>query len=202
MLRQGNSKLSKNIAVFDLPPIETCPNCEMCKASCYALKSQRQYKETRAHRQNNWAMTYDRNFTSYIQIELIKLKNPKRKYPIKYVRIHSSGDFYSHEYFIKWTDIAYSNPDIIFYAYTKASENCYGDIPANLIIHHSLIESPVTHEKLLNYGTPNYCAQLQHCYDGFICPDTLGHSGIQCGETCTHCMSARSNEYPVYFIKH
>jgi hypothetical protein len=37
-----------------------------------------------------------------------------------HVRIHDSGDFYSIEYLLKWVDIANTNKEVIFYAYTKS----------------------------------------------------------------------------------
>lgn len=35
------------------------------------------------------------------------------------VRIHDSGDFFSHEYLQAWLRLASENPSILFYAYTK-----------------------------------------------------------------------------------
>jgi len=37
-----------------------------------------------------------------------------------HVRIHDSGDFYSIKYLLKWVNIANSNKEVIFYAYTKS----------------------------------------------------------------------------------
>ena len=39
---------------------------------------------------------------------------------MEYVRIHSSGDFYSMKYLKTWVKIARNNPSIIFYGYTKS----------------------------------------------------------------------------------
>ena len=40
-LKFGNHKLSKEIAVFDLLAVHSCPNCKECARDCYALKAQR-----------------------------------------------------------------------------------------------------------------------------------------------------------------
>lgn len=53
------------------------------------------------------------------------------------VRIHSSGDFYSLNYFDAWLDLARSHPKIIFYAYTKALPfwvKRLNEIPKNMIL--------------------------------------------------------------------
>lgn len=38
---------------------------------------------------------------------------------ISHVRIHSAGDFYSHDYFRAWLTIAEFCPDTVFFAYTR-----------------------------------------------------------------------------------
>ena len=36
------------------------------------------------------------------------------------IRIHVSGDMFSHKYFMAWIKVAERNPDVLFYAYTKS----------------------------------------------------------------------------------
>ena len=55
----------------------------------------------------------------------------------KYFRIHVGGDFFNENYFKAWMNVAKSNKDKIFYAYTKSIPILikYKDIvPDNFII--------------------------------------------------------------------
>tara|TARA_R110002020_G_scaffold200463_2_gene402760 strand:+ start:2772 stop:3320 length:549 start_codon:yes stop_codon:yes gene_type:complete len=51
------------------------------------------------------------------------------------MRIHVSGDFFNSRYFNAWVRVAIANPEIHFYAYTKAVKywvECPYKIPSNL----------------------------------------------------------------------
>lgn len=37
------------------------------------------------------------------------------------VRVHVSGDFYSEKYFLAWLNVAWNNPQVTCYGYTKAT---------------------------------------------------------------------------------
>lgn len=53
------------------------------------------------------------------------------------VRLHSSGEFFSQDYFDAWLALAICNPDILFYAYTKSLPywvNRISMIPDNLVL--------------------------------------------------------------------
>jgi hypothetical protein len=194
MLKIGNSKLSKVIAIFDLPAIKTCVNCELCKNTCYAMKAQRMYKHTKAFRDNNYNESLKESFVDKINMELMQL----RKKGIKYIRIHSSGDFYSNEYLNKWIKIAELNRDLIFYSYTKAYKTKQLFLPDNLIIHQSYFE--IDNKPYINYDNIENIIILKDKIDGYICPDTLGHEGIHCGITCLWCMTKQTKQ--ILFVKH
>ena len=36
----GNKKLSKDVGIFNLPAILTCPNCSTCHETCYARQTE------------------------------------------------------------------------------------------------------------------------------------------------------------------
>jgi hypothetical protein len=66
-----------------------------------------------------------------------KCKNPKKRL---FVRIHSSGDFYSIGYLRTWIEIAKKFPDVTFYGYTKMVSMLKAhidEIPANMIFAYS-----------------------------------------------------------------
>lgn len=53
------------------------------------------------------------------------------------VRIHVAGDFFNQAYFDAWVFMAFSNPDVLFYAYTKSLPywvNRIAGIPDNLVL--------------------------------------------------------------------
>ena len=80
------------------------------------MKAFRLYPDCRAKRFiNSWA-SLQNNFISLINEDL-------KKYKLKYVRIHESGDFYNQDYLNKWFTIAKMNPEKIFYCYTKTNLN-------------------------------------------------------------------------------
>ena len=53
------------------------------------------------------------------------------------VRLHVGGDFFNAEYFQAWCRVAFVNPDVLFYAYTKSLPYWVDNqalVPANLIL--------------------------------------------------------------------
>ena len=161
------------------------------------MKAQRQYPNTRKWRDANFKASLEVSFKIKMYREIAELR---RKGQVKFIRIHSSGDFYNWEYAWKWGDIAAGNPDFIFYAYTKTKH----EFPPlkNLIIHNSLPKG------VLNYGKPDHIASLQDWLENacdtvsHVCPATRGHDDVQCGLSCTWCMSKENQETPILFMKH
>jgi hypothetical protein len=77
-------------------------------------------------------------------------------------RIHVSGDFFNPKYFHAWLNIAESNPDILYYAYTKSLPywvDCLDNIPKNFILtasfggrcDHLIDEYGLRFSKVVNY---------------------------------------------------
>ena len=53
------------------------------------------------------------------------------------IRIHVSGDMFSHNYFVAWCKVAKRNPDVLFYAYTKSLTYWVRSrdlVPTNLVL--------------------------------------------------------------------
>ena len=53
------------------------------------------------------------------------------------IRIHVSGDMFSHKYFMAWIKVAERNPTMLFYAYTKSLTywvRSRDRVPANLVL--------------------------------------------------------------------
>ncbi len=121
ILTNTNSKIKKtaklnNVRLFEfnLPAVSTCPFADTCKKICYADKGTFKYPVVQAKYHSNYELTKNKDlFIKVVQSEIIKKR-------IEYVRIHSSGDFYNLKYLNAWIEIARSNPNVIFYGYTKS----------------------------------------------------------------------------------
>ena len=53
------------------------------------------------------------------------------------IRIHVSGDMFSHDYFRAWCRVANRNPEVLFYAYTKSLVYWVANralVPSNLVL--------------------------------------------------------------------
>lgn len=106
---------------YSLPAIVTCPNAGKCKTGCYATQGNYRYQNVQDSYKRNLELT--RNLPLFEQImasEIAKL-DAKAKKMGKYLalRIHTSGDFYSREYYLAWHRLAEAFPSVKFYAYTK-----------------------------------------------------------------------------------
>lgn len=188
MLTKGNAKLSRKVAIFSLPAVETCPNCKDCAGSCYALLEQQRFPTTREHRQRNLTLTKQPEFVSLMVNEIISKK-------VDIVRIHESGDYYSLDYLHKWVQIAKSLPQVNFYGYSK----CFDKYKASLEEFNKLpnvnIINSITPEGKKNYGQEEYVNYLVENLGYYRC--SLPHNG-KCMEDCKECLS-RSK---VCFVAH
>ena len=127
-LSEGNIKSKGTedtmFLTWSLPSRSTCPySTAECRKRCFAKKNET-FKTVRDSRSRNLAETYKDTFVK----DMIKhfeyhLQRPKAQNKLIIVRIHTSGDFYSKDYFDKWVSIAKyfkGNDKILFQAYTKS----------------------------------------------------------------------------------
>ena len=121
-----NAKLKKTSEInkmrilnFSLPAYKTikgktvCPFAKDCIKYCYAQKGNYNYPSVIKGLNNRYELSKTADFVPQMNATII-LQRPT------HVRIHDSGDFYSIAYLLKWVDIANTNKDVIFYAYTKS----------------------------------------------------------------------------------
>tara|TARA_R100001530_G_scaffold132424_1_gene104848 strand:+ start:443 stop:1021 length:579 start_codon:yes stop_codon:yes gene_type:complete len=121
LLTNTNKKIKKTgkmhgvkLFEFNLPAIDSCPFAKDCIAYCFANKGTYLYKNVQDKYNFNFKLIENKaEFKKLIQNELESKK-------VEYVRIHSSGDFYSLKYLKTWVEIAKNNPNIVFYGYTKS----------------------------------------------------------------------------------
>jgi len=188
-LKNSNSKLGKKIYAFDLPAVVSCPDSSTCFKTCYANKGTFIWKSAKNSNTYNYAIAL--NDIEYLQKELIKEIIKKN---IKCIRIHSSGDFFSKEYFLMWCNIAKHFEDLKIFTYSKAPQINNLVIPSNLNIIKSLVK--VENKTFLNYGSLESMQDLNKKIKGLICPVTIGKK-IDCS-TCKYCITRNK----VLFVQH
>lgn len=183
-------RVTKDIACFDLPAGYTCPKADICKTFankqtghltrvgrvlCYASKAEAIYPPTRNMRWHN----FDLLKNSENMVELINNSLPVG---VKIVRLHSSGDFFSKEYFMAWVDVAKQNPEIVFFGYTKILEYTAIELPENFKIvysygstddetYNTLENKPAAcfiAEKENTFALPVVCAGKNSGYEDFF----------------------------------
>lgn len=178
LLTIGNLKISKSVALFDLPTSVCRKSCE----KCYAKRSEKIYKNVLPKRNRNLEAALKDNFEDKIANEISKSK-------ANTFRIHSSGDFFSQDYIDKWTNIIKKHPSIKFYAYTKSKG--YKDLDFKKIEklkNFNLIDSMTPLG--VNYGNKEYCNKLVNEYNYTLCPCAPGKH-ISCGEECKLCLTSK-----------
>jgi hypothetical protein len=140
------------VVSFDLPAGFTCPATFLCRAfsdkrtgkmtkgkgaqfTCYAAKIEAAYPSVRRAHWHNFETLRPILRDVDKMVALIDASLPKG---IKVVRIHSSGDFCTEEYFRAWTVIASLYPEITFFTYTKVLPYMRIETPDNFHITYSM----------------------------------------------------------------
>jgi len=174
---QGNTKLGKEVGVFNLPPMKTCTPTEWCAKWCYAMRGKHVFPNVKKGTTFRLKESKKKGFVDKA------VKAIKGKY--SYFRIHASGDFYSEEYVQKWIDIALRCPDTLFLAFTKRRDlegpiKTLSKLP-NVKIRESLDDSQQKPAMGLKFAAINTFKaprrkEIIDCGDG--CPE--------CGYRCWH----------------
>ncbi len=130
----GNAKLAPDVATFTLPAGYTCPGACECQSRfdrkkrkvqdgkntmyrCFMASREATYPTLRSSTDRNWKALIQAK-TVEVMTALIDISLPRKFYTK--VRVHVGGDFFSLDYFVAWMEVARSNPDRLFYAYTKS----------------------------------------------------------------------------------
>ena len=189
---EGNSKIHKSVLCFSIPPVKTCPNCSLCKSTCYALQAYQQYPNVRRAWNHNYKMTRDEPelFRNVVKKTLDNVEQDM-------TRIHVAGDFFSQAYLDLWTSIACLT-NKRFYVYTKAMD--HWNFQALEKLENINIINSIAPDGLPNYGPPTRVFFLRQEFDYYVCPATRPHSAVKCGLDCTYCHIKGNNK--VAFIQH
>lgn len=130
---------------------------EHCKFRCFSASQEARLPLTYRKRKNNWLQLR----TARTERGIYRILADDLPSSAGIVRFHVSGDFFSQAYFRAACLLAEHNPDVLFYAYTKALRFVIRtDRPANFVItasrggvddhliaRHGLRESVVVHTK-------------------------------------------------------
>lgn len=199
----GNSKLGKGIYTFNLLPGDTpltladgtqltnisgsCGGCcSSCKNACYAMIGAKKNQTTVI------PSTGDNTLLArYALDELFHQINAFVLYNIvSVIRLHSSGEFLSYAYFLKWVEFAKNHPEIKIYTYTKRYNyldmffSDGGELPENFIInvsiwHNSGVNKWNLPEFIYDDGAEDI-GGVVHC-------PAVDKNGNKTGITCANC---------------
>lgn len=185
----GNGKLSHDILIFNLPAIDTCPNCDDCKDTCYARKPELRYPAVKPCRNQNLSASKK---TDFVDRMVFTIMTAVSKHGVKAVRVHESGDFYSQSYAASWSLIQHQvkklYPEVIFFAYTKSPYRPQG---------FNIVES-ILPDGEINYGPRDEIILLARKYGAKICPYGIAKRTLTCGVECKACQKFNR----VVFVQH
>lgn len=144
--------------------VMTCKNAGACAALCYARQGRYRFGTVLAAHQRNLD-TYLADPSEWVARMKKELQarrfNPSATphafdWPMRpdfaawaesggrAVRIHDAGDFFSEQYLLDWSVLAWASPHVLFYAYTKEVEmakrlqNAKDLMPKNLVFIYSM----------------------------------------------------------------
>jgi hypothetical protein len=125
----------------DFVEITTCPGAGACQLFCYARKGgyvMFPASSMSAAQALNFLVNDPEGYSARVNQEIKAVKAKADKAGIQLVvRWHDAGDFFSKEYLDLAYDVAKSNPDVQFYAYTKMGDVATGSAPANFTMNFS-----------------------------------------------------------------
>ena len=126
----------------DFVEITTCPGAGGCQLFCYARKGgyvMFPASSMSAAQALNFLVNDPPGYMAMVNREIQGLKGKTDKHGIRLVvRWHDAGDFFSKEYLDLAFNVARTNPDVKFYAYTKMADVATStNKPANFIVNFS-----------------------------------------------------------------
>lgn len=112
-LMGGNKKTGKDCYTVSLIPVLDCPNCNLCKNTCYDVAHDCIYPQVKSSRANNSAIHLKDNdrFWKEISEEITRKK-------VKTLRINVGGDL-SYIDYAKLNAVAGQHPETTFLFFTK-----------------------------------------------------------------------------------
>jgi len=181
---KGNSKMGKEVYIFNLPARKTCTPTPWClegkegQPACYALRNNFLPPSVMKSTEERYELSQLENFVE-------EMTNFIKKKKVKYFRIHSSGDFYSEDYIEKWINIAKNCPETKFRSSTHRRDLIskikeLNSLP-NVIVRESLdsvISKPTTE---LNFSALAHLNIVKE-EESYSCKNSCPSCGYYCWE--------------------
>lgn len=113
LLFPGSTRTGAEIALFNLPKIDTCPGASaLCIKHCYVKRSNR-FPQVKPSHQARYEASLRDDFVEKMVADVERSGK-------KIVRIHTSGDFYRQKYIADWVKIIRQTPSVAYYSYTRS----------------------------------------------------------------------------------
>lgn len=193
MLGLNNEKLGNSIPNFNLP-WHTCGkyNTPMCRKYCYARRGHFMAAGVKKAFEERLKASKSDEFINIISSELKKLEERKG---IKYLRLHSSGEFYDQEYYDKWNEIARRHPNVKFLVYTRNTDIDFSEREPNFKIYFSKDKTTRKINPTLNQ-TATIVEEHDHKH-------MFRHEfGTVCNSKCRKCKHCWNYDGDVVFMRH
>jgi len=189
VMSSGNKKIAKNVKIFNLPAIDSCPNHSLCGKSCYAKRSEKRFPKVRNARMRNFSLAkWHRRLLKKIILRDLQAGD--------IVRVHESGDFFNEPYINMWYEIALERGDCKFYAYTKNQNFPFESF--RYLMNFNVINS-ILPDGSMNFGKENVVRDKAILFNADICPCRKGQADQKiCMSLCKTCLSAQR----VVFVAH
>jgi len=196
LLSFGNDKISRIIAIFDLPAWWTCPGKGVCVKYCTAFKSQvGKWKGVSQARWRNFWASLTNNFVDEMFAKI-------QASGVQWVRFHVSGDLYHQQYVQKIAEIARRLPHVNFFLFTKSLH--LNLTPLTTLPNFTVIRSfGGRYDSRINTSKHNYARVIdqpkQQRKGEFLCPEGLAAlsgrtSEKYCGYNCNYCLADKKTE--------
>lgn len=184
----GNSKMGKEVYMFNLPAKETCTPTDWClhgyngKPACYALRGRCIWSNVIMGAKNRYALSKRDDFAD-LMTQAINKKQ------VKFMRIHASGDFYSSDYVKKIIEVASACPKTLFRTTTRrrdlSSELQELNSLSNFIVRESLDDERYSTAMNLPFAALSHL-DIAKQNEIYLCKE-------DCTECKHHCWKNRCN---------
>jgi len=201
MISYGNAKVGE-IPSFSIST-QSCdmipgPALQDCKKRCYARRHVEIYPNVVARYMMNLKLTRDPMFVAFMDQDI---KASKKIQKVGVFRWHVAGDFYSQEYLDKANELARLNPNILFYAYTKAFHLDWSHRPMNFLVRISDDKGIWTGDYGKYDGVARVYDKTAACPAGFVPCGAQRVDGMTCAK-CRLCASQKGRGCNVGFKRH
>jgi hypothetical protein len=138
VLRASAPNTKVGVPSFNLPALVSCPEAtKACGSECYAQKGRFAFGQSVPMYWQNWSVLHKRGPHKWASMLVDMVLHSLKGVRSGYFRAHTSGDFFSQEYFDAWCETARRLPNVRFWAYTRTTTLDLTHLPSNFVIYVS-----------------------------------------------------------------